>query len=147
MATLFLLAALSLAGLPPLSGFFGKFILIEQGWNQGQYALTGFMVATSLLTLLSMLKIWSYGFWSPAQGDHVDHPQVRPHTIGGIAAVGVLVALALSMGLGAQQYFDASRIAAKTLVDPTRYVTAVLGEDALIPRHEREPGLFAEASR
>ncbi len=147
LATLFLLAALSLAGLPPLSGFFGKFILIEQGWRQQQFALTGFMVATSLLTLLSMLKIWSYGFWSPAKGTHVDVPETRPATYGGVAAVAVLVALALTMGLGAQRYFDASRVAARMIVDPSRYVTAILGDDALpAPRSVPAP-VFAEANR
>ena len=131
LATLFLVAALSLAGLPPLSGFFGKWILIKEGFNQQWYWLTGFALATSLLTLLSMLKIWSYGFWSPPQGLHVDEPGDRPRTVGGMAAVTILVAMALTMGLGAQMYLRVSQQAARTLVNPRSYVTAVLGPHAL----------------
>jgi len=128
LATLFLIAALSLAGLPPLSGFFGKWLLISEGLHQGYYWLVGFAVATSLLTLLSMLKIWSYGFWSPAAGTHADHPEHKPNTTGGIIAIALLVFVALTMGLGAQHYISMSRMAARIIVDPRPYVAAVLGE-------------------
>jgi len=129
LAALFLIAAMSLAGLPPLSGFFGKWVLIREGLAGGFYVLTAFALATSVLTLLSMLKIWSYGFWSPPRGNHVSHPEHRPQTAGGIAAVVVLVALALSMGFGAQHYMNICTAAAKTLVDPSEYIAAVLGRE------------------
>ena len=35
LAALFLVAALSLAGLPPLSGFFGKFVLFREAVRSG----------------------------------------------------------------------------------------------------------------
>jgi multicomponent Na+:H+ antiporter subunit D len=130
LAVLFMIAAMSLAGLPPLSGFFGKFVLIREGWRQGFYTITAFAIATSLLTLLSMLKIWSYGFWSPPQGRHVAQPTRIPNTRGGMLAVTILVLVALSMGLGAQQYLDLAKSAAKTLVSPGPYVQAVLGSNA-----------------
>lgn len=128
LAALFLIAALSLAGLPPLSGFFGKWVLIHEGFNQQYYSLTAFAVATSLLTLLSMLKIWSYGFWSPAQGKHTQQSEIRPHTASGKIAIAILVVFALSIGLGAQQYMNASRTAARSLIDPRPYIAAVLGQ-------------------
>jgi len=128
LAALFLIAALSLAGLPPLSGFFGKWILIREGFNQQHYSLTAFAVATSLLTLLSMLKIWSYGFWSPAQGKHTRRPEIRPRTVSGKIAIVMLVAFSLSMGLWAQTYMNASRVAARMLIDPRPYIAAVLGQ-------------------
>ncbi len=129
LAALFLIAALSLAGLPPLSGFFGKWVLIREGLAGGFYILTGFAIATSLLTLLSMLKIWSYGFWSPPAGAHVDHPAWRPRTAGGIASIAVLVVLALSMGFGAEHYMNVCRAAARTIVNPSHYIAAVLGPE------------------
>ena len=128
LAALFLIAALSLAGLPPLSGFFGKWILIKEGFNQQHFSLTAFAVATSLLTLLSMLKIWSYGFWSPDQGKHTRRPEIRPRTASGKIAIALLVIFSLSMGLGAQTYMNASRVAARTLIDPRPYIAAVLGQ-------------------
>jgi len=128
LATLFIIAALSLAGLPPLSGFFGKWVLIREGWNSESYTLTTFAIMTSLLTLLSMVKIWSYGFWSPAEGKHVDQPEFKADVRGGMIAVTILVVMALSMGLGANRYFETAKLAAKTVVDPTPYINAVLGE-------------------
>jgi len=128
LATLFLIAALSLAGLPPLSGFFGKLILIREAFETGHMVLVTFAVITSLFTLLSMLKIWSYGFWSPASGAHERHPNYRPRTGGGIAAVAILVVLALGMGFGAASFMKVAEAAAASVVDPKAYVEAVLGQ-------------------
>ncbi len=127
LAVLFLIAALSLAGLPPLSGFFGKWVLIQEGFNQQQYGVTVFAVVTSLLTLLSMLKIWSYGFWSPARGRFVDQPAARPRTAVGMMGIAMLVVVSLSMGLGAQLYMNVARHAARSLIDPRPYIAAVMG--------------------
>ena len=136
LAALFLIAALSLAGLPPLSGFFGKWMLIKEGFNQHQYGVTAFAVVTSLLTLLSMLKIWSYGFWSPAQGRHVDQPNVRPRTAAGFIGISMLIVVALTMGFGAQLYMNVSRQAARTLINPRPYIAAVLGEQHTPADHD-----------
>ncbi|MEL7240551.1 MAG: proton-conducting transporter membrane subunit, partial [Planctomycetota bacterium] len=143
LATVFLIAALSLVGLPPLSGFFGKFLLIRGGFELGGGAgitLSIFAIVTGALTLLSMAKIWSYGFWSPppAASRTATLPlDFRPpkHRQG-LLAVSSLVVLALSVGLGAQWYFNIASAAAETIVDPTAYVRAVLGENAaqLIPK-------------
>ncbi len=143
LATLFIIAALSLAGLPPLSGFFGKFALIQAGWAAGielgspYFWVTGFAIATSLLTLLSMLKIWSYGFWEPAQGWHVSYPNYRPKNHAGLFAVLLLVGVALSMGLGAQWYLNLSKNAAHFVLHPEPYVAGVLGE-AYLPGQQTQ---------
>lgn len=150
LATLFLIAAMSLAGLPPTSGFFGKWALIKASFDAGVFNslawwVVAFAIATSLLTLLSMLKIWSYGFWSEARGAHTRHPVREARTAGGLAAIAVLVAAAAAMGLGSQFVLDACRAAARSAIDPTNYVTTILGPHALSPRAEhaenqRHPG-------
>ena len=61
--------ALSLAGIPPLSGFVAKFALVEAGVEPSHYWLVvGVSLVVSLLTLFSMMKIWTGVFWSPAEG-------------------------------------------------------------------------------
>ncbi|NJL32118.1 MAG: hypothetical protein HC898_11115, partial [Phycisphaerales bacterium] len=92
----------------------------------------GFALATSLLTLLSMLKIWSYGFWSPAQGRHVTEPAHRPKVAGGMTAITLLVVVALSMGLFAQNWLNLCTVAARGIVDPKPYIAAVLGHESLV---------------
>lgn len=133
LAGLFMLVALSLAGLPPLSGFFGKWLLMRETIAQQSYWLLGLALATSLLTLLSMLKIWSYGFWSPARGAHMTSPALRPRTTGGMVSVWLLAMAALSMGLLAEPYIRVSRLAARGVVDASGYVEAVLGSRHLPP--------------
>lgn len=63
LAITFMAAALSLAGLPPFSGFVGKLALIIGAAEVGQWIAVAIMVFVSLITLLSMLKIWSGVFW------------------------------------------------------------------------------------
>lgn len=62
LSLLFLIVALSLAGLPPLSGFWAKFILIKAGFEVQEYFVVGIALITGLLTLFSMMKIWVNAF-------------------------------------------------------------------------------------
>ncbi|MBB1018590.1 monovalent cation/H+ antiporter subunit D family protein [Dietzia sp. DQ11-71] len=59
IAVAFFAAAMSLAGIPPFSGFVAKLSLIIAAFDAGQIAAAAVAVAVSILTLLSMLKIWT----------------------------------------------------------------------------------------
>ncbi|WP_233555540.1 proton-conducting transporter transmembrane domain-containing protein [Pontibacter oryzae] len=63
IALLFFVSALSLAGTPPLSGFWGKFMLAKAGFEAGNYLLVTTSLGVSLVTLFSMTKIWNEVFW------------------------------------------------------------------------------------
>ncbi|WP_299757248.1 proton-conducting transporter membrane subunit [uncultured Pontibacter sp.] len=65
LALLFLVSALSLAGTPPLSGFWGKLMLAKAGLTAGNYILVATSLCVSLVTLFSMTKIWNEVFWKP----------------------------------------------------------------------------------
>src|SRR5690606_19417091 len=67
LAVLFLLAALSLAGVPPLPGFWAKMILIQAGLESQQYGVVAVALIVSILTLFSMTKIWHEVFWKKTQ--------------------------------------------------------------------------------
>src|SRR3954462_1484947 len=69
LAVLFLIPALSLAGMPPLSGFFAKLSLVQAGLGAGQYAIVAAALVVGLLTLFSMTKIWGEAFWKPLPQD------------------------------------------------------------------------------
>jgi multicomponent Na+:H+ antiporter subunit D len=58
----FAVAAFSLAGLPPFSGFVAKFSVILASIEAGAIAVAVIAVVVSLFTLLSMLKIWASVF-------------------------------------------------------------------------------------
>src|SRR5690606_22218936 len=73
LAVLFLIPAMSLAGLPPLSGFWAKFVLIRASFEVDRPAIAVVALAVSLLTLFSMTKIWAEVFWK-------SRPDTAPET-------------------------------------------------------------------
>ncbi len=97
LATLFLVAAFSLVGVPPSSGFWGKFLLVRESFAQERYVWGGVALAVGLLTLYSMTKIWLEAFWKPHPEPSalVPVPGLRPAWL----AVGLLTALVLALGL------------------------------------------------
>ncbi|MFW5652915.1 MAG: proton-conducting transporter membrane subunit [Planctomycetota bacterium] len=131
LGLLFFIAAMSLVGLPPLSGFFGKMVIIAEGWN-GFWVLSMFGLLTGALTLLSMLKIWGYGYWGPPQGDHAEVPvgarRVRRYR-SGYVGIGILVVTALFLGFGANPVYKIAFTAGDQLFNTYDYRVAVLGED------------------
>ena len=130
VAVLFLVPALSLAGIPPLSGFIAKLALVEAGTEDTRYVLVGVAILVSLLTLFSMIKIWSGVFWSPA----TERPENPPHAVGRlggpvlmVAPTALLVALGLGIALAGAPLYRYSVRAAADLLDPALYVNTVLG--------------------
>lgn len=74
IAVLYFIPALNLGGIPPLSGFLGKVMLIQAGAEDGSWlawVLIGGAVITSLLTLYAMMNVWSKGFLR----DRADAPE------------------------------------------------------------------------
>ena len=59
LAVLFLVPALSLAGLPPLSGFVAKLALVDAAAAEVAVRDLAVSLVVSLLTLFSMMKIWT----------------------------------------------------------------------------------------
>lgn len=133
LAALFLIAALSLAGLPPLSGFFAKFVLIRESMRGEYYLLAGIALATSVLTLMSMVKIWSYAFWSRPSDRPTRANDNSPRAPLAMTGTALLVLAALAMGLGAEHVLRASHAAARMVVQPSLYIDAVLGPDKTHP--------------
>jgi multicomponent Na+:H+ antiporter subunit D len=76
LSMLFLVGALSLAGVPPFSGFLAKLALVQAGLALDQLLIVGVALAVSLLTLYSMLKIWNAAFWKPLPGVPLGPPPV-----------------------------------------------------------------------
>jgi multicomponent Na+:H+ antiporter subunit D len=139
LAVLYLVPALSLAGIPPLSGFVAKIGLFQAGLADGGVLAVGAVVAgtaTSLLTLYAIGRVWTKVFWGPVAevvpdadaGDPVDVgvEQTPPLMLGAtIAAVVGMLAITVVAG----PLYDLAERAARDVVDPDVYVTAVLSPD------------------
>jgi len=76
IAVLFAIPALSLAGLPPFSGFVAKLSLVEAGIQSGSAPIVFVALFVSILTLLSMAKIWLEVFWGNKAGSVPNEDQV-----------------------------------------------------------------------
>lgn len=72
LAILFLINAFALVGVPPSSGFWGKFLILKETFNQQLFFWAIAALLTGLLTLYSMSKIWLEVFWkAPVEGESV----------------------------------------------------------------------------
>jgi multicomponent Na+:H+ antiporter subunit D len=129
LALLFAVPALSLAGIPPFSGFLAKFALVDAGLAASSWWAVGFSLAVGLLTLFSMTKIWAGAFWgtpedaprrSPRESDRLGGP------IGMIAGTALLAAASIGVSVFAGPIYDIAERAGADLLTPDRYVEAIL---------------------
>ncbi|MEI6892070.1 MAG: proton-conducting transporter membrane subunit [Pontiella sp.] len=128
LSILFLISAMSLAGVPPLSGFFAKFTLILAGLRAESWLIVGVALGVSLLTLYSMTKIWSYVFWKPAPEPLPDlHPMSKGKWFVFLLPMIGYTVITVALGIFAGPVFDFASEAAAQLMNPERYIHAVLG--------------------
>jgi len=129
LAAMFLIAALSLAGIPPLSGFISKYALVDAGVAAGHLPVVAVSLVVSLLTLFSMIRIWSAVFWSPAEqsaGDAgVRRPPAGSAPLAMMLPTVVLVACSIAVAVAAGPIYAFSQRTARDLLDPSSYITAV----------------------
>jgi multicomponent Na+:H+ antiporter subunit D len=132
LALVFLVPAFSLAGIPPLSGFWGKMVLVKAGLEAGAWTVTAVALAVSLLTLYSMTKLWNEAFWKPRPAEAGSaEPAAASVPVALLGPVLALAAVTVAVGLGAGPVFDLASRAADQLADPSQYIAAVLGPGGL----------------
>jgi multicomponent Na+:H+ antiporter subunit D len=125
LAVLFAVPALSLAGMPPLSGFFAKLSLVRAGLAMDQFLITGVALFVGLLTLFSMTKIWAEAFWKSPLVERQTYGRVPASMLLPIAALAVMT---VGIGIAAGPLFELAARAAGQLVDRGAYMSAVLGD-------------------
>jgi multicomponent Na+:H+ antiporter subunit D len=123
LGVLFLVQALSLAGLPPLSGFWGKYVILVVGLEQREFLLVAAAIVASVLTLVSMLKIWNGAFWK--RDDSVPVRTDDRRWIGMTWVVGGLTVVSVGIGLGAELFLELATQAAARALDQAAYAAAV----------------------
>ncbi len=136
----FFIGAIALAGLPPLSGFIGKFGLVQallaDGGALNAWAVAAAMVSSFLL-LYAGLSIWRNFFWGESDAVHrVSLP--RGMSIATGSAVSLIVVLTVLSG----PVYNATERVAAQLSNSSEYITAVLGD---ADQAGNEPAEQAEA--
>ncbi len=126
-ATIFFVSAFSLAGMPPLSGFAAKFLIIKSGVGSGNLVVAMIALFVGLFTLFSMVKIWIEVFWKPAPAGTVTRElTLQPDRLMMGSSV-FLAILIVAMGLFAAPVIEYCNEAAADLLDPEKYYSFILG--------------------
>jgi multicomponent Na+:H+ antiporter subunit D len=120
---LFFISALALAGVPPLSGFVGKVMILQGGIDRGYLIMSGIGILTSLLVLYSVIKVFIHSFWGESLlGQGEEKSTGKGALLPGI----ILVTLMFGMGLGAEWVIGYIDQAVEVMVNPALYIDAVL---------------------
>jgi multicomponent Na+:H+ antiporter subunit D len=130
ISALFFISAFSLAGTPPLSGFWGKFVLVKAGIETQRYLIVATSLLVGLLTTFSMTKIWNEAFWKEAPISTLNPLRKFPprsNMLLLIVPVAILASLTLFIGLFPSFLFNLALQASSELLNPSRYIQAVLG--------------------
>ncbi len=132
VAFLFLIPALSLAGIPPLSGFWAKFFIIKDAILDEKYFISFVALLVGLLTLFSMMKIWNEAFWknhptnSFSSDSKISNLFTRP-AIFMIIPIAFLAAITIFIGFYPEPLYELSVRAGEQLINPEEYIKVVLG--------------------
>lgn len=122
----------SLAGVPPLSGFWPKIYLIKAAYTDGNYIFIISIIFGSFITLYLMAKIWSELFWKKASIETFIEDKFEPlDTYSKVLLVLPICFLALTslfIGLNAEMIIQVSDRISNEMMDTSFYIEAVLGK-------------------
>jgi multicomponent Na+:H+ antiporter subunit D len=128
LSLLFLIPAMSLAGIPPLSGFVGKLYLIIAGFEAEKWLITAIAIVVSLLTLFSMVKIWNEVFWKPSPGSDENIVKKESVSAGMVIPLVILAVLTILLGVFGGYFIEISTRAAEQMLYPDGYINEVLNK-------------------
>ncbi|OEH84582.1 Na+/H+ antiporter subunit D [Desulfuribacillus stibiiarsenatis] len=120
----FFVAMLAVVGVPPLSGFFPKFAILQAGMLEGRYSVAFVVVIVSVLTLYAGVKIFQNVFWG---NNSLNEQQKKLNITPMVLPVLYLTAIAVIIGFNAEWFYSLSMMIAEDLMNPHIYIHAVLG--------------------
>lgn len=122
---IFFITMLSLAGVPPLSGFLGK-VLVGQGAIEAEsYILLALAFISSLFVLYSLARVFLHSFWGETIINVEDE---MPMKAGWMTSFVLLTAGMFVLGFGAEFFAPYITDAAVTLLNPDIYIDAIMND-------------------
>jgi len=127
-AGVFLVGSLSLVGIPPLAGFFGKLFVFRAAATEfaaaptaGAAAVLGVLLVGAVLTIVYATRSWIGCFWG-SQSEAVATGRLeRPQ----VAVLATMAALVVAVGVGFEPVWQFADAAAGAALDADAYVEAV----------------------
>lgn len=123
LAALFMAAAIAVAGMPPLSGFLGKLLILDASRGADLALIWAAVLGSSLLMVIGLSRAGSLLFWKAhAAGEPAAAP-FPPQPLAFVAVFALLAALvALTLAAGPVTGWLAET--ARQLHDPAAYIAA-----------------------
>jgi len=122
---LFFITMLSLAGIPPLSGFIGKVYVGQGAIEAGAFVLLAIAFLSSIFVLYSLLRIFLNCFWGETIINEDDDVPLKKGMLIPLVLFGILT---IALGVGAEGLAPYVTDAARTLTNPDIYIDAVLND-------------------
>ncbi|WP_306052519.1 complex I subunit 5 family protein [Natronococcus wangiae] len=121
LALAFFVGSLALVGIPPLSGFFGKFLVFDAAARAGSAPILGLLLGGSLLTIAYATRVWNRSFWG-VRTPAVEDADVDPVQLAVVLALALAI---LAIGVGFEPVYRFATAAADAALDAEAYVDAV----------------------
>ncbi len=134
-AALYFAGAIAMAGLPPLSGFLGKLLVLDAAYGDPLVVwVWAVVLISSLISIVGFARAGSVLFWKahglPEEETHepadADGAVARPSVLSYVATGGLLLLLSLHTVFAGQVHGYTTRMAAE-LFQPDAYIATVLG--------------------
>jgi multicomponent Na+:H+ antiporter subunit D len=135
LSAAFFVGGLALVGIPPLTGFFGKFLVFDVAGRAGSTLGLAVALGGAILTIAYVTRAWNQGFWGQPS-DLVIGATRKPVLVG---VPVVLAALLVALGVGFDPLMSAANAAAEAALDLEGYVDAV-DPDRFVPTETAESG-------
>ncbi len=130
IALVFAVSAFSLTGVPPLTGFWGKYMLAKAGFISGDWIIVVVSLMVSLITLFSMTKIWNQAFWKPLpKGTVLNQTSIKEAYTAHkpmFWVIGLLTIAILVVSFLPSAFIDFTEKAANSVVERNQYINLIL---------------------
>lgn len=131
----FLVMALSVAGLPPLSGFWPKVMLVKGALAPGEWWLAAAILVSALIGTMAIFRVWLYAFWRGGPEGTRDgaeawkiEPLAPSARLAANTAVAILLLATIGLGLFPETVIAIAGDAGAGLLSNQSYVGAVFGD-------------------
>lgn len=122
LSALALLLLLSIAGLPPLSGFWPKALLVRAALASGHSLLAATILVSGFLITFAAGRTFLLAFWRPGSAAAGAQPRIQ------IVVIAILTVFSLTTGLWPEPLIGVANRAAAGLVRPSAYIGSVFPE-------------------
>ncbi|MDG1470914.1 MAG: monovalent cation/H+ antiporter subunit D [Ascidiaceihabitans sp.] len=137
-AALFFAGAIAMAGLPPLSGFIGKLLVLQASYSSDLMVWIWVVVlGSSLISIVGFARAGSILFWKAHSVTPTDDAPTRPAALSYVA-VGGLVTLLIAHTVFAGQMHGYSTKMAAQLFGPEPYIFTVLDTPGKLSKPSKE---------